>query len=102
MVDRNDPLVGVHVTHCCVYHGCKYGDSDCPVESRLVKQDDICEHCEEDDIETVAQALAQTDGAPSHAFLMQLQQIAAERGVNKEVKKFIKGLFREADIEYVL
>ena len=23
--------VGVHQTHCCVVHGCKYGDEDCPV-----------------------------------------------------------------------
>lgn len=21
----------VHTEHCCVYHGCKYGDDDCPV-----------------------------------------------------------------------
>ena len=23
---------GVHDAHCCKEHGCKYGDSDCPVE----------------------------------------------------------------------
>ena len=27
-VDR----LGVHNTHCCKEHGCKYGDFDCPVE----------------------------------------------------------------------
>lgn len=99
MADRNDPLVGVHVTHCCVYHGCKYGDADCPVELRLAKQENTCEYCEDDDIETVEQALAQADGAPSHSFLMQLKRIAADRGANREVRKFINGLFNEAGIE---
>ncbi len=41
---------GVHNTHCCRRHGCKYGDNDCPVEfgdAEGVK----CEWCEEDDRE---------------------------------------------------
>jgi hypothetical protein len=25
--------MGVHDTHCCAIHGCKYGDDDCPVVS---------------------------------------------------------------------
>lgn len=23
---------GVHISHCCILHGCKYGDRDCPVK----------------------------------------------------------------------
>ena len=35
----------VHDAHCCVIHGCKYGDSDCPVV--LGEENGIeCEECE--------------------------------------------------------
>lgn len=37
---------GVHRTHCCVIHGCKYGDHNCPVETGRVKQAYVCEDCE--------------------------------------------------------
>jgi len=36
---------GVHRTHCCFQHGCKYGNKDCPVELGLLKQDYPCEMC---------------------------------------------------------
>ena len=38
--------IGVHRTHCCILHGCKYGDSDCPVVNAQVKQDYTCEDCD--------------------------------------------------------
>lgn len=37
--------IGVHQNHCCVVHGCKYGDEDCPVVSRDVVQSYSCEDC---------------------------------------------------------
>lgn len=37
--------VGVHVTHCCVHHGCKYGDDDCPVYLGDERQEFPCEEC---------------------------------------------------------
>ncbi len=40
---------GVHRTHCCVIHGCKYGDFECPVEKGMIKQDYPCESCSEGD-----------------------------------------------------
>ena len=40
--------IGVHATHCCKWHGCKYGESDCPVVSGEVKQEYLCEDCYED------------------------------------------------------
>jgi len=43
---------GVHRTHCCSKHGCKYGDADCPVAIGLIKQDYDCESCLDDDYET--------------------------------------------------
>lgn len=36
----------VHAGHCCVSHGCKYGEEDCPVEHGKVKQYHPCEECE--------------------------------------------------------
>ena len=40
--------IGVHVTHCCKWHGCKYGDPDCPVFNGEVEQEYLCEYCYED------------------------------------------------------
>jgi len=36
---------GVHQTHCCVFHGCKYGDEDCPVVTKIEDQLYLCEEC---------------------------------------------------------
>ncbi len=44
---------GVHATHCCIKHGCKYGDEDCPVVSGKIKQEYICEYCDDDGIKSV-------------------------------------------------
>ena len=38
---------GVHSSHCCVNMGCKYGNEDCPVTMKLVKQEYQCEFCDE-------------------------------------------------------
>lgn len=40
--------VGVHRTHCCKWHGCKYGDENCPVVKGEVEQVYLCEDCMED------------------------------------------------------
>lgn len=29
--------IGVHAAHCCKWHGCKYGDQDCPVANGEVE-----------------------------------------------------------------
>lgn len=52
---------GVHETHCCRKHGCKYFENeDCPVVLGLIKQaypcmvgDDINDPCMEDDEELI-------------------------------------------------
>lgn len=41
-------VVGVHASHCCKVHGCKYGDEDCPVEMGEVEQRFECDNCEAD------------------------------------------------------
>lgn len=37
----------VHTSHCCVFHGCKYGDADCPVVNGHAEQEFLCEMCDE-------------------------------------------------------
>ena len=42
---------GVHVTHCCLKHGCKYGSmtkDPCPVSSGELKQEYRCEYCDDE------------------------------------------------------
>ena len=40
---------GVHETHCCIIHGCKYGNHEnCPVCKGLVKQQYLCETCSDE------------------------------------------------------
>ena len=45
--------IGTHQSHCCVKHGCKYGDEDCPVVLKLIKQSYPCEYCHNEGIEIV-------------------------------------------------
>ena len=42
---------GVHETHCCSTHGCKYGNPKCPVLNGSIKQKYPCEFCEEDEFD---------------------------------------------------
>ena len=37
--------IGVHISHCCKWNGCKYGDPKCPVSSGEVEQAYLCEDC---------------------------------------------------------
>lgn len=39
---------GVHIAHCCKFHGCKYGDEDCPVVDGLAEQAYLCMDCFDD------------------------------------------------------
>ena len=40
--------IGVHASHCCRWHGCKYGDKNCPVVLGKVEQEYPCEGCSEE------------------------------------------------------
>jgi hypothetical protein len=40
--------IGTHTSHCCIRHGCKYGDPQCPVKTGEATQEYDCEGCEED------------------------------------------------------
>lgn len=41
----NVDKIGVHVTHCCVIHGCKYGENNCVVTQGTHVQAYLCEFC---------------------------------------------------------
>ncbi len=50
----SEPIKDVHTEHCCVLHGCKYGqDPFCTVVTRKSDQSFLCEQCEEDGIENL-------------------------------------------------
>jgi hypothetical protein len=53
--------IGVHAEHCCVLHGCKYGEHDCPVTSGIVRQKYTCQCCFEEGIYTMEKLLDTTD-----------------------------------------
>ena len=40
--------MSVHSTHCCIHHGCKYADEDCPVVLGLEDAEYPCEDCDQD------------------------------------------------------
>jgi len=40
----------IHTEHCCVIHGCKYNNNDCPVDLGELKQSYPCESCNAEDI----------------------------------------------------
>lgn len=45
--------VGVHKSHCCVLHGCKYREDNCPVEYKEVTQDYLCDECWDDGLRSL-------------------------------------------------
>ncbi len=56
--------MGVHESHCCVKHGCKYGQDDCPVETGVTKQEYTCETCSWHGIESLEQLDMARKGTP--------------------------------------
>jgi len=38
----------IHTEHCCIVHGCKYGDDDCVVTTGKKRQSYPCECCDDD------------------------------------------------------
>ena len=47
----NDSLEkNVHTEHCCILHGCKYGDDTCPVWLGYQRQSYRCEACFYDEL----------------------------------------------------
>ena len=58
---------GPHATHCCITHGCKYGDEDCPVVNGKVAQVYPCEDCP-DTMSTGVHPSHKTRGSDASSF----------------------------------
>ena len=80
---KRDPKIGVHQRHCCKKHGCKYGDTDCPVYKGNFEQDHECEEC--DEIKTIRKMTASVN-------LIRLALSADKKGR----KKLGDGVMRKA------
>jgi len=39
-------MTDIHTEHCCIFHGCKYGNDNCTVTTKLAPQSYRCEVCE--------------------------------------------------------
>lgn len=37
-----------HISHCCKWHGCKFGELDCPVATGKIRQEYLCKFCYND------------------------------------------------------
>jgi hypothetical protein len=66
---------GVHASHCCKEHGCKYFDDDCPVVIGKISQWYDCEDCcsEKERFAEDAQILLESPKTLSD-YLTQLQE----------------------------
>jgi len=52
----------VHTEHCCLKHGCKYGDDDCTVTTKRAAQSFRCEYCYDDEQEFKNEAMGALEG----------------------------------------
>ena len=65
---------GVHEAHCCLKHGCKYGDDDCPVADGRVKQMYPCETCEWDTCQDCAEKDAEIKSLKADIFALEVRE----------------------------
>lgn len=79
----------VHDAHCCRYHGCKYGDDDCPVVAGL-EEGVACEQCTEYDLSAekavldLYQRLFRAGGADGRITEEGFWSVVAASGLTKE------------------
>lgn len=73
----------VHAEHCCKYHGCKYGDKNCPVVKEKVKQLWPCEDCYEE----MDEAEYYTSVVSRLPQMYELRLEAQKRAFNKATKE---------------
>ena len=75
---------GVHRTHCCRIHGCKYGDEDCPVATGKILQAYACEEC--------AEALWDDWDDPINILVVNARTIDLLQSAMKNTKRFLETL----------
>jgi len=74
---------GVHTAHCCVKHGCKYEDENCPVINRKVRQQYTCEWCNDDGIKTIEELYDSMIEHNSKTILKIAKLLCSERSIKQ-------------------
>lgn len=69
----------VHTRHCCVVHGCKYGDKGCPVYLGYKKQDSPCYTCKF--------GIDELESGSEHKYNFQYEIINFPEISQKEIKR---------------
>lgn len=54
-------LKDVHTEHCCILHGCKYGNKNCTVTTGKAQQSYACESCDSERDADIAIYLVEAD-----------------------------------------
>ena len=60
----------VHTEHCCIAHGCKYGNLNCSVVTGKKEQSFLCETCCEDGIKTMGELRAMMNPSIMKVFVI--------------------------------
>lgn len=62
----------VHTEHCCIIHGCRYGDKDCTVTNKNHPQSYPCQTCMDDKSQNLWESQSYI-----RTFLYQLKAISS-------------------------
>jgi hypothetical protein len=70
--------IGVHTSHCCAKHGCKYGNAECPVVLGTHQQEFPCEDCEQEAEQLKEQAYHLANNREAFLELLDAMNLAGE------------------------
>ena len=84
--------IGVHTSHCCARHGCKYSNDECPVVLGTHQQEYLCEWCGEEAIQLKHDAYFLANNPDRFIELLQAISMTPEieQGVHTAVKAALK------------
>ena len=71
----------VHTEHCCVKHGCKYGDDDCTVWLGFKRQSYPCESCH-------YEQYPNNDSPASYSPKTEIPEMPSEEILNQRIEVF--------------
>ena len=99
MRTENEENRCVHTEHCCVVHGCKYGEEYCPVEQRHKRQSYLCERCVDIFEEDNKQAKLQKQKAE---IAVEAAFAGRKLTTEEKVKPKLRAIVEEAGMEITL
>src|SRR5471030_2357389 len=89
--------IGVHTSHCCARHGCKYSNDECPVVLGTHKQAYPCEFCGEEAIQLEHDA--QYFATHPDRFIELLQAINMAPEIEEGIHRVIKDALKQFGID---